>query len=160
MIGGNEGDWWANRPRIRPAMRRDSVPKRPTWSPPTLPGGANLESPSGWLKYCRAARRGDDKFHLACCQMKHMHTAYLQRMLFVPAWYCHHPHPSGAPPFSAPQGARTWSHSGGELKFSPRWKPGGCPPSHLQLTEPRLARGGYTPTPAPLRAFLWDGNDW
>ena len=40
----------------------------------------------------------------------------------------------------APESTTTFS--------SPGRKPGGCPPSHLRLTQPRPARGGYTPTPA------------
>ena len=119
--GLNERGWYAGRPRIRPAVRRDSVPKRPTWLPPTLPGGANLEAPSEWLKYSRACRRGNDTFHPACCQMKQMHMACPQRMFLGMVRHCHHPHPSGAPPFPAPQGARTWSHSDGDSRLAP-WR--------------------------------------
>ena len=117
--------------RIRPAVRRDSVPKRPTWLPPTLPGGANFESPSEWLNYSRACRRGDDKYHLACCQMIHMHTACLQRMaqcrFFSNSTAMFLPRPSGAPPFPAPQGARIWSHSDGDSRLAPRGSVGGVP---------------------------------
>ena len=49
-------------------------------TPPGLPAWANLVSPSEWLKYSRAYRRGEDKFHLACCQMKHLRTAYQLHM--------------------------------------------------------------------------------
>ena len=103
--------------RIRPAIRRDSVPKRPTWLSPTLSGGANFDAPSEWLNYSRAYRRGDDKFHPSCCQMKHLRRVYPQRMFLVSAWHCLHPHPSGAPPFPAPQGARIWSHPDGASRL-------------------------------------------
>ena len=62
-----------------------SLPKRPTWLSPTFPGGANLEAPSEWLKYSRAYRRRGNKFHLACCQMKHFRRACPQRMYW---WRC------------------------------------------------------------------------
>ena len=46
---------------------------------------------------------------------------------FVSAWHCLLPHPSGAPPFPAPQGARIRSHSDGDSRLAPRGSVGGVP---------------------------------
>ena len=48
-------------------------------------------------------------------------------MFLVTVRHCLHPHPSGAPPFPAPYGARTWSHSDGDSRLAPRGSVGGVP---------------------------------
>ena len=125
-------------------------------TPPGLPAWANLVSPSEWLNYSRAYRRGDDKFHLACCQMKHLRLANQSHMPL-----CNGPalHSSrrwrGELVIHRASGAANlepfrWRH-----KVSPGRKAWGCPPPHLQLTESRRmvgrmsAKGGSSPCVFP-----------
>ena len=126
----------------------------PTWSIPTLPGGANFVSPSEWLQVSRAYWRGNDMFHLACCQMKHLRNVCTSAYVLVSAWARFHSRPLGAPPFPAPQGALYVSHPDGDTKFAPWRKPGGCPPPHLRLRESRRMAGRMSTKPPLPRAAL------
>ena len=125
----------------------------PTWSSPTLPGGANFVSPSEWLQISRARGAVDAKLVnciMACvivCGAQMFHLAACQMKLVV----------------SAPIGAATFEPFRWRHKVSPGRKAWGCPPPHLQLTESRRVAAGrmsanarlpitpYTPRVAPLR---------
>ena len=109
-------------------------------TPPTLPGGANLESPSGWLNYSRAYRRGDDKFHLACCQMKHLRTANQPHMPLCNELALHHPAVGGVNSSStAPLARLTWSHADGDSKLAP---PGRVGDNHVGTSRQRVPPNG------------------
>ena len=130
---------------IRPAIRRDSVScKCGGGRPQAFRPGLTLCRHRNGSKYSRAFRRGDDKFHLACCQMKHLHTVCLQRMFFSNGAALAPPAPIGCAAFPRAARRANVEPSRWRLKVSPTRNRGwGATTVDVSARSPAEWRGGF-----------------